>query len=251
MTSQAKNSEQGLRRRRKDAPGVEPVVHETFGLDLTEPIDVEVRRTVHGNVVKTPLRRWCEWEFPVGGRRRKLQIIDVQGVGRLWNATDLNAWGQEYLRQEDKSGPRKFTKAQRSQMFSSLTWTKWVLGLADPRTYIVKVRPEGKGVYPFVIDRAAMIYLGSITGRFFFRDEKSWCYRNRLWAEQQKGTFRVARHKTMVQQFYSIIDHLPPEWTLMVKTGPLETRTPSDFKIVRLDEKYRYVANLEEPGGEP
>lgn len=248
MTSQAKNSEQGLRRRRKDAPGVEPVVHETFGLDLTEPIDVEVRRTAHGNVVKTPLLKWCEWEFPVPGKRKKLQIIDVNGVGRLWNATDLNSWGQEYLRQEDKAGPRKLSLGQQVQRFSSLTWTKWVLGLADPLKHIIKVHPEGKGLYPFVTNHAAMIYFGSVIRRLFFRDEKSWCYRNKLWVDQQMGHFRVARHKAMIQRFYGLIDSLPPEWTLMVKTGAVDiTAQKSPYRIVRLAEKYRYVASLEEP----
>lgn len=248
MTSQAKNSEEGLRRRRKDAPGVEPVVHETFGLDVSEPIDIEVKRNAHGNVIKTPLPKWCEWEFPVPGKRGKLQILDVNGVGRLWNATDLNSWGQEYLRQEDKAGPKRLSLGQAAQRFSSLTWTKWVLGLADPLKNIVKVRPEGKGLYPFVTNHAAMIYFGSVISRFFFRDEKSWCYRNKLWVDQQMGTFRVARHKAMVQRFYGLIDSLPPEWTLMVKTGAVDiTAQKSPYRIVRLDEKYRYVASLEEP----
>ncbi len=264
----------GRPRRRKRSVLPEPpplVIDEIYGVRLEDPVEVD---TTGKN--PEPLCKWTEWEFPVPTERGKLQVLDVQGVGRLWNSTDIFFWGSQYL-QPARNKARKgrlnclygvgtdISKAAiqgrgNSKLFpnekkrlyelQSATVTPWLIGPLDPKKDSVVVKfPDAMGInhkWAFLTSRAVHIYWGACMSRHFHRPPDSPIAR--MQAGQRPEL--VAMRKNMIARILAILDSLPPEWTLFSKTGVVTFPSLSERKVVRLYKSHKYDASgYENPGG--
>lgn len=230
----------------------DPEMHPVYGLPLGDPVETLPEKGI-------PLCKWTEWGFPCAGDRGKLQVLDVQGIGRIWNATDLFSWGTAYLHPAyDKKGRAKMAtfgttgnkvSKQRTKLIKEemqgIT-NHWVLGLLDPKKHTYKVRfpmQQAGKTYAFVSSRAAHFYFAQCMGRNFLRDPECKLARIQTWQRPELYAFR----KQMIAQLFSILDSMPPEWTLFVKAGVVEFPSTSEWKLIYLYDTHKYDASGFEP----
>jgi len=204
-----------------------------------------------------PICKWAYWEFPFPETYNKvLRVVDVQGIGRLWRLGDVNAIKTVARPKKVKYGP--FWPGVVGDKLEHWEWSAldegWVLGPFSPASDLFHVYlQDDMYAVKFVSTRAFLLCFGSTLASHNFTTFKpphGTGLLNKNWSKFSEARRKVTSDRyAMAARIASILDSLPPEWTLVVEgLAPEERKAggprPLGPRSVHLFNSARYEAEF-------